>query len=63
MNKTSEREILAKLSHHISGIELRHYRTIELEAGNAETIVDTLLTSFDEDDKGGRKLYMDEKEK
>ena len=46
-NKTTELEILVKLS--VSGIELRHYRTIDLFSGTAETIVDTILSSFDED--------------
>ena len=49
VNKTSEHEILVKLSHPVSGIKLRHYRTIDLYSGTAETIVDTILSSFDED--------------
>ena len=31
----------------MSGIELRHYRTIDLYAGTDETIVKTLLSSID----------------
>ena len=49
VNETSEHEILVKLSHPVSGIELRHYRTIEMYSGTTETIVDTILSSFDED--------------
>ena len=49
INKTSEMEILVKLSHPVSGIELRHYRTLDLYAGTAENIVNALLGTFDDD--------------
>ena len=42
-------EILVKLAHPDTGIELRHYRTLDLYAGTAENIVDALLGTFDED--------------
>ena len=42
-------EILVKLSHPTSGIELRHYRTLDLYSGTAENIVNSLLGTFDED--------------
>ena len=48
VNKTSELEILVKLSNK-SGVHMRHYKTIDLESGKAEVIVRTLLDQFDED--------------
>ena len=49
VNKTSELEILVQLSKSGNGVQLRHYRTIDLESGKAEVIVRTLLQQFDED--------------
>ena len=50
INKTNEMEILVKLSHPVTGIELRHYRTLDLYDGSgAENIVDSLLGTFDND--------------
>ena len=47
--KTSQLEILFKLSHEDHGIQLRHYRTIDLESGDAETILDSIIDAFKED--------------
>ena len=49
VNKTSELEVIVKLSTKEGGVQLRHYRTIDLEDGKAETIVHTLLKQIDED--------------
>ena len=48
INKTSKLEILVKLSDS-DGIQMRHYKTIDLESGTAKSIVETLLGQFDED--------------
>ena len=43
INKEEEMEILVKLAHPETGVELRHYKTVGLEGGDADTIVATLL--------------------
>ena len=48
INKSSELEILVKLADS-DGIQMRHYKTIDLESGTAKVIVETLLEQFDED--------------
>ena len=58
-NKTSELEILVKISHKDNGIQLRHYKTLELESGTgAETITDTVLGEFDSDGIDYRKKLI-----
>ena len=49
VNKESECETMVILSLKETGIELRHYRTIDLYATDAETIVNSLLDQMDED--------------
>ena len=49
MNKITELEIIVILSTKGVGIEMRHYRTLALEAGDAETITDTIKDQLDED--------------
>ena len=43
INKKEEMEIVVKIANAEGGIEMRHYKTVELEAGDAETITTTLL--------------------
>ena len=49
INKKEEMEIVFKIANPDGGIEMRHYKTVELEAGDAETITNTLLEAFEED--------------
>ena len=49
INKTSQMEVLVKLAHPKYGIVLRHYRTIELQAGNAEAVTNMIVESFNLD--------------
>ena len=49
INKTSELELLAKISHPKVGIQLRHYKTLDLENGTAETITKTILDALEGD--------------
>ena len=49
INKTSEMEVLVKIAHKDHNIQLRHYQTIALESGHAETIVNSLLGAFKND--------------
>ena len=49
LNKTSQLEILFKLSHKDQGIQLRHCRTIDLESGDVETSLDTIIDAFRDD--------------
>ena len=49
INKRSELELMVKLSHEVYGIQLRHYRTLDLEDGEAQTTVDAILDSFQDD--------------
>ena len=46
VNKTSEVEILVKVADKSTGIQLRHYRTIDLYLATAESIDSTILNSF-----------------
>ena len=48
INKHHECEVMVMLSSKDNGIELRHYRTISLDATDAQTIVDTLLDQLDD---------------
>ena len=48
MNKREECEIVAKLSHPSHGLMSRHFKTIELEGGDAEIISNTVMEAFDE---------------
>lgn len=48
VNKRSELEICCKIASE-GGIESRHYKCLDLEAGNAETICQTLTDQFIED--------------
>ena len=49
INKTSELEIIVKASDKEDGILLRHYRTLDLLSGTADSIVRSLLGLFDKD--------------
>ena len=49
INKEEEMEIIVKLAHPETGLEMRHYRTVALEAGDAETITETLLETLEDD--------------
>ena len=49
INKKEEMEILVKIANPGEGVELRHYKTVELEAGDAESIKDKLLDTFEAD--------------
>ena len=49
INKESECEVLLRIAHPESGVHLHHYKTLDLSGGDAETITNTLLGSFDED--------------
>ena len=49
VNKVSQLEVMAKIATPEAGIETRHYRCLDLEAGDAETITDTLLDAFSDD--------------
>ena len=49
VNKVTECEVLVKISNKDGGIQLRHYRTLDLAATDAETIVNTLLEQFEDD--------------
>ena len=49
INKTSELEIIVKASDKEDGILLRHYRTLDLFSGTADSIVRSLLGLFDKD--------------
>ena len=48
-NKKEEMEILVKIANPDGGVELRHYRTVDLQAGDALTIKETLLETFEAD--------------
>ena len=50
VNKTSELEIMVRISSS-TGITLRHYRTLDLEAGKAATIVSEWISQFEDDGK------------
>ena len=47
MNKREECEIVVKYSHPIHGVQTAHFKTVELEEGNAEYIVNMLLEAFE----------------
>ena len=49
VNKKSEMEMIVNISHPKSGLECRHYKAIDLESGDAETITQTMLDEFTED--------------
>ena len=49
VNKNHECKIMVMLSMPETGIEPRHYRTISLDATDAESIVDALLEQMDDD--------------
>ena len=63
VNKTSEHEILVKLSHPVSGIELRHYRMIDLEETlrGKETTMDLLSRKKREEDLNTKKILFESK--
>ena len=50
VNKVSQLEVVAKLATVNEGIEIRHYKCLDLEKGDAETITDTLLDAFNDDE-------------
>ena len=49
INKKEEMEIIVKIATDDGGIEMRHYKTIDLQGGDAETITNTLLEAFEDD--------------
>ena len=49
VNKVSQLEVVAKIATVNEGIEIRHYKCLDLEKGDAETITDTLLDAFTDD--------------
>ena len=49
VNKVSQLEIVAKIATCGEGIETRHYKCVDLEAGDADTIANSLIDAFDED--------------
>ena len=49
VNKVSQLEIRANLSSKGKGIERRHFKVVDLEAGDAGTITETVLEAFIED--------------
>ena len=49
VNKVSELEILVRVATKEDGVQLRHYRTLDLYSSKANTIVTTLLEQFDAD--------------
>ena len=50
VNKTSEFEILVKIATRDNKITLQHYKTIDLECRNANTVVNTVIETFQDDD-------------
>ena len=59
VNKVSQLEIVAKIATCGQGIETRHYKCVDLEAGDAETITDTLIDAFEEDDIDYKATLID----
>ena len=55
INKKEEMEILVKIANPEDGVELRHYKTVELEAGDSESIKSKLLDTFEDDGIDYRK--------
>ena len=49
VNKKSEMEVMVNIATETDGLELRHYKTIDIEAGDATTITNSLLDSLTED--------------
>ena len=49
VNKRSELEMVVTLSTPEDGIETMHYKSVDLEAGDAETITNTVFETFSED--------------
>merc|ERR1712096_415141 len=48
VNKKSEMEVMVNIATETDGLELRHYKTIDIEAGDATTITNSLLDSLTE---------------
>ena len=55
MNKNTVLEIILVLATKGVGIEMRHYRTVSLEGGDAETIVNAIKDELEGDNIAGRK--------
>ena len=49
INKNNECEVMVNISEKDKGIELRHYKSLSLDAADAESIVDTIAEEFDDD--------------
>ena len=49
VNKLTELQVMVILAEKSNGIELRHYRTLNLDGGDAESITAALVEQFDED--------------
>ena len=58
INKKEEMEILVKIANPEDGVELRHYKTVELEAGDSESIKSKLLDTFEDDGIDYRKKLV-----
>ena len=50
VNKVSQLEVVAKIASKEDVIEIMHYKCLDLEKGDAETITETLLEAFNEDE-------------
>jgi hypothetical protein len=59
VNKKSELEVMVNISTAESGIERRHYKTIDLDAGDAATITHTLLDALTEDEVDYKAKVVD----
>ena len=49
VNKRSELEVIVNVATEEEGLETMHYKTLELDGGDAKTITDTLLEEFCDD--------------
>ena len=58
VNKTHECEIMLNISMPLTGIQLRHYRTLALDGTDAESIVDSIINQMDDDDIPWRKKLI-----
>ena len=58
VNKKSEMAVIVKFSNEESGLDARYYKSIDLEAGDAETITESLLDAFTEDEIDFKKKLI-----
>ena len=59
VNKVSQLEIRANIASSDVGIERRHFKVLDLEAGDATTITDTVIEAFEEDNIDIRSKLID----